>query len=318
MFLAMTTVSAYRTKAPGYVGTSHVHPALLDAARESVHEAKESGLVSDGFVARCGDDIGIVFLHSERPGSDAIPSLASDAFSRVLAAGKRLHQLNTNGSEPSFDGAEISVAVRESEPVLVFFSGSAVAGAWNAHLYRAFGDPFNTPSLIDDDVVGRGFSFASSDGGCFELPEDAYRLLKATGRGTEKVVRVTSRATGEVAAAVSSRSDPVLLVRCSRPFPSVEEVLEAFSVPYAFGAALGGAGPLVPVSVNADASTRGVGRAIGLGFQVSEDRLIGPRDLLGDPTFDDVRREAAAASGYMRRHGPFTGPFTPASAAAGV
>ena len=48
-----------------------------------------------------------------------------------------------------------------------------------------------------------------------------------------------------------------------------------------------------------------VGRAIGLGFQITADRLIGPRDLLGDAAFDEARRDAAVATDYLRRHGPF-------------
>jgi fructose 1,6-bisphosphatase len=41
-------------------------------------------------------------------------------------------------------------------------------------------------------------------------------------------------------------------------------------------------------------------RAIGLGFQVSPDRLVGPRDLLGDAAFDDLRRTAVASARRSR------------------
>ena len=89
----------------------------------------------------------------------------------------------------------------------------------------------------------------------------------------------------------------MLVVRCGSPFPAVEEVLEAFTVPYAFGSTLGGPSPLVPVSANGDASTRAVGRAIGLGFQVMCDRLVGPRDLLGDAAFDEARQTSRGRRG---------------------
>ncbi len=303
----MTTVSVFRACAGGYVGAGHVHPALLDAAREALAEAKESSLVADGFVARCGDGIGVVLLHDEPAGSESIGMLVADLFERAHTVGVRLAQFGVNGKAMAVDGAELTFSTRPSEPVLCFFSDKAEAGSWNVHLYRAFADPFNTPSLVADHVLREGFRFRLDGAGAageFELPSDTYRLLAAAGGG-ERVHEVAARSTGEVAAVASSGSDPVLIVRCGSPFPAVEEVLEAFTVPYAVGATLGGPSPLVPVSANGDASTRSVGRAIGLGFQLTSDRLVGPRDLLGDGAFDDARRQAAVAADYLRRHGPF-------------
>lgn len=300
----MTTVSVFRACAGGYVGGGHVHPALLDAAREALAEAKEAGCVADGSVARCGDDIGLVLLHEEPAGSRSISSLVSDLFERAHAVGVRLHQHGVNGNRIPVDGAEMSFEARESEPVLCFFSDKAEPGSWNIHLYRAFADPFNTPTLVTDPDLRSGFAFDVS-GSTFELPGDLYRFLATAGSDGARVSGVRSRATDEVAAVASGSSDPVLLVRCGSPFPAVEEVLEAFAVPYALGTAVGGPSPLVPVSANGDASTRSVGRAIGLGFQVTSERLIGPRDLLGDAAFDEARRQAAFAADYLRRHGPF-------------
>jgi fructose 1,6-bisphosphate aldolase/phosphatase len=303
----MTTVSVFRACAGGYVGGGHVHPALLDAAREALAQAKEDALVADVFVARCGDDIGLVLLHDEPPGSDAIRGLIDDVFDRAHSVGVRLHQHGANGKHPPVDGAELAFIARDSEPILCFFSDKAEAGSWNVHLYRAFADPFNTPALVADPALSPGFRFEVTGGPSagFDLPRDLHTFLGAVANDGSRVCAVRSRATGEVAAVASSASDPVLIVRCASPFPAVEEVLEAFTVPYAFGSALGGPRPLVPVSANGDASTRSVGKAVGLGFQVTTERLIGPRDLLGDEAFDDARRLAVVAGDYLRRHGPF-------------
>jgi fructose 1,6-bisphosphate aldolase/phosphatase len=198
--------------------------------------------------------------------------------------------------------------VRDSEPVLCFLSDKAGPGSWNVHLYRMFADPFNTPGLVSDPSLAEGFAFAATNGlprHDFDLPGDLYRFLALARSPGACVIEVRSKATGEVAAVASSGSDPALIVRCGSPFPSVEEVLEAFTVPYAFGSSAGGPSPLVPVSANGDASTRSLGKAIGLGFQVAPDRLVGPRDLLGDSAFDQARTEAVAAADYLRRHGPF-------------
>ncbi len=301
------TVSVFRACAGGYVGDGHVHPALLDAVREAVAQAKDAALVADGYVARCGDDIGVVLLHEEPAGSASISSLAHDAFNRAASVGRRLHQHGVNGKSPDVDCAEIALSVRDSEPVLCFFADKAPDGAWNLHLYRMFGDPFNTPGLVSDGAMSKGFRFYANgtQSGSFDLPGDLYRFLGVAGRPGSCVREVRSRATDDVAAVASGGRDPVLIVRCGSPFPSVEETLEAFAVPYAIGASHGGPSPLVPVSANGDASTRSLGRAIGLGFQVAPDRLVGPRDLLGDAAFDDARRQAATAADYLRRHGPF-------------
>ncbi len=300
----MTTVSVFRACAGGYVGAGAVHPALIDAARESLAQAKEATLVSDGFVARCGDDIGLVLLHSEAPGSASVATLVTDVFESAHSVGVRLHQFGINGKAVPIDGTEITFDARDSEPVLCFFADKAVAGSWNIHLYRTFADPFNSPSLVTDAQRREGFRF-TVHGEHFDLPGDLYRFLAAAGSGGANVQQVTSRATGEIAAVASCGADPVLIVRCGGPFPAVEEVLEAFTVPYALGTTLGGPSPLVPVSVNGDASTRSVGKAVGLGFQITPQRLIGPRDLLGDSAFDEARRQAVAAADYLRRHGPF-------------
>jgi fructose 1,6-bisphosphate aldolase/phosphatase len=298
----VTTVSVFRACAGGYVGSGHVHPALLDAAREAVAEAKDAGIVADGYLARCGDGIGLAVLHD---GSDpaSVRGHARDVFARAVSVGTRLRQHGLNGGI-DVDCVELSFTQRESEPVLCFFSDRARAGAWNAHLYRMFADPFNTPSLVREAELVQGFLFALSTDETFELPGDLYRFLAAAGNGS-CVRQVRSRATGDIAAVASCARDPVLIVRAEPPFPSVEEVLEAFTFSYATGVAAGAASPLVPVSANGDASTRLDGRAVGLGFQVSPERLVGPRDLLGDAAFDDARKQAVVAAEYLKRHGPF-------------
>jgi fructose 1,6-bisphosphate aldolase/phosphatase len=38
---------------------------------------------------------------------------------------------------------------------------------------------------------------------------------------------------------------------------------------------------------------------------MADGKLIGPRDMFDDPSFDEARRIANKAGEYMRRHGPF-------------
>jgi fructose 1,6-bisphosphate aldolase/phosphatase len=270
-----------------------VHPALLDAAREGLAQAKEAGVVADGFVARCGDDVDLVLLH-ERAVPDA-RAVAHDVFEQAASAGARLRQHGNGGVE--LDGADLAFLPRPSEPVLCFFSNKAAQGVWNLLVYRMLADPFITPGLVTDPSLSEGFRFTVLGPGSgresFDLPADLYRLLGAVRCGG-RVVEVRSRTCGEVAAVVSGGSDPVFVVRCEAPFPGVEDALEAFASEGSMGTGL------APVSANADASTRSIPRAIGLGFQVTPSRLIGPRDLLGDAAFDDIRREAVLAARHVR------------------
>lgn len=307
----MSTISVLKACTGGYVGAGHVHPALTDAVRQAVSEAKEAGTVSDGYVARCGDDLALILLHDHPLSSPVIRGLGRDAFARAGAVGRRLaqHAASLNGG-PELTCVEMAFSPRPSEPVLCFLADKAGAGAWNVYLYRAFADPFNSPTLLEDPRASEGFSFLMGDPAgmarAYDLPADLHPFLADASTGG--IVReVRSRGTGLQAAAASDGDDPALIVRCHEGLPGVGEVLEAFSFPYTVTGWMGGIGPLMPVASNDEAMTRSDGppRAVGLGFQVSEGRLVGPRDLLGDRAFDEARRQALAAADYLRRQGPF-------------
>jgi fructose 1,6-bisphosphate aldolase/phosphatase len=63
----------------------------------------------------------------------------------------------------------------------------------------------------------------------------------------------------------------------------------------------------MPVSVADSTPTRfdGPPRVVALGFQLSAGRLVGPRDMFADKSFDEARRQANEVADFMRRHGPF-------------
>ncbi|MEA3459221.1 MAG: fructose 1,6-bisphosphatase, partial [Chloroflexota bacterium] len=46
-------------------------------------------------------------------------------------------------------------------------------------------------------------------------------------------------------------------------------------------------------------------RVVALGFQLANGRLIGPRDMFDDPSFNEARRLCNVIADYLRRHGPF-------------
>jgi fructose 1,6-bisphosphate aldolase/phosphatase len=132
---------------------------------------------------------------------------------------------------------------------------------------------------------------------------------------------VVSKTTDETAAATSTqrlsliagryvgKDDPVMIVRAQSGLPAVGEVLEPFSFPFAVAGCMRGShhAPLMPVGLDQAHPTRfdGPPRVVALGFQIHNGKLIGPRDLFADPSFDEARRQASRAMDYLRRHGPF-------------
>jgi len=66
-------------------------------------------------------------------------------------------------------------------------------------------------------------------------------------------------------------------------------------------------GPFMPTSFKEANPTRfdGPPRVTCAGFQLSNGKLIGPRDMFDDPSFERARRTADEIADYMRRHGPF-------------
>jgi fructose 1,6-bisphosphate aldolase/phosphatase len=46
-------------------------------------------------------------------------------------------------------------------------------------------------------------------------------------------------------------------------------------------------------------------RVVCLGFQLAHGKLVGPRDIFADVSFDGVREEANRLADALRRHGPF-------------
>ena len=69
-------------------------------------------------------------------------------------------------------------------------------------------------------------------------------------------------------------------------------------------------GPLMPVSIKDSTPTRfdGPPRVVAAGFQLSDGKLVGPRDMFADKSFDNARQRALDAADYMRAHGPFEPP----------
>ncbi len=332
------TLSVIKADVGGYVGHSESHPDVLELACQCTDKAKKQGLLIDCYVTKCGDDLQLIMTHQLGEGNEKIHKLAWDTFvdCTELAKKLKLHGAGQDLLADAFSGnvrgmgpgvAEMEFEERTAETVIIFMADKTSAGAWNMPLYKMFADPFNTIGLVIAPNMHCGFAFEVQDVKehkkiTFNSPEEIYDLLVFIGAPSRYMVKaVYHRESKEIAAASSTqrlallagryvgKDDPVCIVRSQGEFPAVGEVLEPFTLPLLVEGWMRGShhGPLMPVSVGDSTPTRfdGPPRVTALGFQLSGGKLVGPRDMFADKSFDNARREALEAADFMRRHGPF-------------
>jgi fructose 1,6-bisphosphate aldolase/phosphatase len=332
------TLSVIKADIGGFVGHSESHPDILARAAEHLAKAKKQGLLIDCRVAKCGDDLQLVMTHQLGEDSEKIHKFAWDVFvdCTELAKSLKLHGAGQDLLADAFSGnvrglgpgvTEMEIEERAAESVLIFMADKTSSGAWNLPLYKMFADPFNTIGLVIASNMHCGFAFEVQDVKksrkiTFNAPEEIYDLLVYIGAPSRYMVKaVYHRVTGEIAASSSTqklaliagryvgKDDPVCIVRAQGDFPAVGEVLEPFTLPFLVDGWMRGShhGPFMPVSVEDSTPTRfdGPPRVIALGFQLSEGKLVGPRDMFADKSYDLARQQANEVAEYMRRHGPF-------------
>ncbi len=333
------TISAIKADVGGYVGHGDVHPDMLAEAESRVQEAISSGTLIDGKVGQCGDDINLVLSHEQGVDAEEVHRFAWDTFMAATQVAKR-HHLYGAGQDllaDSFSGnirgagpgvAELEIEERPSEPIIVFAADKTEPGAWNLPVYKIFADPFNTAGLVIDPKMHAGFVFEVHDlienkRVVFNCPEDLYDLLVYIGAPARYVIKhvfrkdnldepvaVTSTSRlSLIAGRYVGKDDPIMIVRCQSGLPAVGEVVEPFAFPHIVAGWMRGShhGPLMPCGLDSSQPSRfdGPPRVVGMGFQVADGKLIGPRDMLGNNSFDRARQIALEVTDYMRRMGPF-------------
>ncbi len=190
-----------------------------------------------------------------------------------------------------------------------------------------FADPFNTTGLVIDPSMHDGFRFEVHDlieekKIIFNTPEEIYDMLVFIGAPSRYVIKhVFRKGDNDEPVAVTStqrlflmagryvgKDDPVMAVRCQSGLPAVGEVLEPFAFPYtvAGGCAAPTTGrscPWARIRTHLPASTDR--RAWWPWASSSQDgKLVGPRDMFADPSYDNARQKALDVADYMRRARP--------------
>ena len=326
------TLSVIKADIGGMVGHSSMHPDILDHGRKQIEQGVQDGLLIDGQAHACGDDLFLIMSHDRGQDDETLHKFAWDTFQSGTDIARKLHLYgagqdllvdafsgNIRGAGPG--SAELELVERPSEPVIVFMGDKTSAGSFNLPFYKMFADPFNTAGLVIAESLHDGFAFevhdiANNKKAVFQSPEEIYDLLVFIGSPAHYAVkRIVARSTGEVdklsliAGRYVGKDDPTSIVRCQGAFPAVGEVLEAFTTPWIVEGFMRGShyGPWMPVSLeNANPSRfDGPPRIVALGFQLADGKLIGPRDMFDDPSFDPARAEANVISDILRKHGPF-------------
>jgi len=332
------TLSVIKADIGGYVGHSESHPAIIAQAAECLEKAKNAGMLIDCQATKCGDDLQLIMTHQKGIGDYDIHKLAWDTFvtGTELAKEMKLYGAGQDLLTDAFSGnvkgmgpglAEMEFEERTAEPVLIFMADKTSAGAWNMPLYKMFADPFNTIGLVIAPSMHNGYTFEVLDVKehkkiRFNSPDEIYDMLVFIGAPARFAVKtVYHRDTGEIASASSTerlsllagkyvgKDDPVCIVRCQGIFPAVGEVLEPFAAPILVEGWMRGShmGPLMPVSLPDSTPSRfdGPPRVICLGYQLCNGKLVGPRDMFADKSFNLARHQANEMADMMRRHGPF-------------
>jgi fructose 1,6-bisphosphate aldolase/phosphatase len=332
------TLSVIKADIGGYVGHSESHPDILVKAGECLAKAEKDGLLVDYHVTKCGDDLQLIMTHQQGEDNEKIHKLAWDTFvdCTQLAKKLKLHGAGQDLLADAFSGnvrglgpglAEMEIEERGAETIIILMADKTSSGAWNMPLYKMFADPFNTIGLVIAPNMHAGFDFEVHDVKehkkiIFHSPDEIYDMLVFIGAPARYMIKaVYHRETKEIAAVSSTerlaliagryigKDDPVCIVRSQGDFPAVGEVLEPFASPILVEGWMRGShmGPLMPVSIPDSTPTRfdGPPRVVAAGFQLSGGKLVGPRDMFADKSFNLARHQANEMADLMRRHGPF-------------
>jgi len=322
----------------GSIG-GHIRPSerLLKTVHNYISE-KGKGFVTDSYISFTGDDIAILFSHSQGKGSEKIHHLAWDAFvaGTKVAQEQGLYGAGQDLLKDSFAGnvrgmgpavAELEFEERPNEPFLFFAADKTDPGAYNLPLYLAFADPMYNSGLLLSPSMNKGFRFIIMDVAYTEgdrvielnAPEETYDIAALLRDNQRFVIEgIYSRNNGEIAVSVSTtrlhniagkytgKDDPVMLVRVQGAFPATGEVLAPFNIGHYVAGFMRGShyGPLMPVRMNSGISYfDGPPVVCCQAFCVHQGKLTEPADAFDHPYWEWVRNKVSQKATDIRLQG---------------
>jgi fructose 1,6-bisphosphate aldolase/phosphatase len=332
----------------GSIG-GHTKPSdrMLAAVRAQIQGAVKKGLIIDGFVSHTGDDIAMLMSHTRGINDTTLHRFAWDTFIEATAIAQKYglygagQDLLVDAPSGNLRGAGPAVAelvfdhnpvksnkLRPAESFMMLAADKCSPGAYNLPLFLGFADPMYCAGLMLPNM-SKGFAFHIMDMDntqgdsilTLEAPDDYYRIA-ALLRDNERfgIDSITSRTTGEVAAAVSTqrlhnvagkytgKDDPVAIVRNQGMFPAPEELISPFIKAHFVGGDARGSHvmPLMPVAINTPVTGLYCLPLVSCaGFSIDVDGKFSDAyvDFFDNPAWDAVRLKAQEKAWEMRSQG---------------
>jgi len=168
-----TTISVIKCDVGSLAGHHTVPRPLLKIGEKRLGEAQKEGLINSYSVFHAGDDLELLMVHNQGEEDREIHKLAWDTFKEAAkkAAALKLYGAGQDILKTAFSGnvrgmgpgvAEMEIAERKSDPIVVFAADKTEPGAFNYPLFRIFADPTNTAGLVIDPQLAGGFEFEAS------------------------------------------------------------------------------------------------------------------------------------------------------------
>lgn len=334
-----TTLSVIKADIGSVGGHEKPSQALIDCVTNHIKKAKPH-LLSDYKIFTIGDDIIILMVHTKGINNPTIHKLTWDAFlaGTKIAKKQGLYGAGQDLLKNSFSGnvkgmgpgsAEMEFEERLNEPFILFMADKTNPGIFNLPFFRSFADPFHNAGLLLSNEIAKGYQFTIMDVTytkndriiVLNTPEDYYDLATLL-RDPETYIieKIESRATGEIAAVVSTsrlhniagtytgKDDPVAIVRTQKQFPSTGEILSPWSTAHFIGGDNRGSHhtSVMPVKLFSTISFfDGPAVVAAAGFCLHEGKLTEYIDLFDHPFWDYVRDKASRKFLDMREQGFF-------------
>lgn len=343
----MLTITAIKADVGSIGGHTRPSSRMLQAARDELRAAAQSGLIIDYDVTHTGDDICLLMVHRQGNDHPEIHELAWGVFksATAIAQGEGLYGAgqdllkdapsgNVRGAGPG--AAEITfdetAKERRAETILVFTADKCGPGAFNFPLWCVFTSPLYCAGLMLP-AMKPGFRFTIIDmehAGAdrvieLDAPEqhiDLAILLRDENRFGIKAIHSRKYPHQQVAAVSTDRlhtiageykgkDDPVAIVRSQNIFPAPEEIVSPyFTAHYVAGDARGSHHmPLMPAPVNtAITGPYCLPIVACMAYSVNhEGKLSEGVDVFDNPVWESTRLKAQQKGDELRRQG-FVGP----------
>ena len=207
--MSVVTISAIKADVGG-LRRPQGRPSAAARRRPRAASGRRSGtgMLVDGRVESCGDDINLVMTHHHGADAEPVHRLrvghvrgddrrrqgAAAVRRRAGPAGRRVLRATSAARAPA--SAEMEIVERPSEPIVVFTADKTAAGAWNLPLYKMFCGPIQHGRAGHrPESCTRGSAFEVHDvigAPAIELrtaPEEIYDLLVFIGAPARYVIK---------------------------------------------------------------------------------------------------------------------------------